>query len=358
MTQDEADRVDRKAPRQRRRDEGASEADSPSVRKDGIGRREATALGIAAASAGVLAAGMSGDAQTGTQGEADLADASKAKDASEARANVWDLPVTRNDRVDFFIEFLMGKNREKTALWLERIGRYGPLIESELREAGLPQDLLYLSMIESGLDPNAYSSADAAGLWQFIEETGERYGLEVSRYVDERRDPVRSTRAAIKYLSELNEMFGGSWYLAMAGYNSGENRVERILNEQAGGQTGDEALFWQIMDYLPSETRDYVPVTLAMGHIVKDPAQYGFTDIDPMEPLRFDEVAVPGGTTFEEAASAAGVSVEDIASLNPHLVRGMTPPDRDYPIRVPDGQGERVASVLQAEATGGSRLAD
>src|SRR5690606_12775103 len=134
----------------------------------------------------------------------------------------------------------------------------------------------------------------AAGLWQFISETGRRYGLEVSPYVDERRDPIAATDAALAYLSDLYERFG-SWYLAAAAYNSGENRVERVLRQRAGGQKGDDALFWKIDAYLPRETRDYVPLMLAAGHIGKDPNQYGFFGLEHQAPLAYDEVEVPGG---------------------------------------------------------------
>ncbi|MGH7477366.1 MAG: lytic transglycosylase domain-containing protein, partial [Longimicrobiales bacterium] len=267
---------------------------------------------------------------------------------ADAAEPSWDMPVTRNDQVDFFIEFLMGKNRDKTQLWLERTGRYGPLIREELRKAGMPEDLLYLAMIESGLDPNAYSKAHAAGIWQFIAPTGQRYGLEVSDYVDERRDPVKATRAALTYLKELNERFGGSWYLAAAGYNTGENRVDRILREQLGGARGDENLFWQIMDLLPRETRDYVPVMLAMGHIAKEPAKYGFDEVRLQQPLDFREVRVPAGTKLDDIAHAAGVPADQVTELNPHLVRGMTPPDRDWNVRVPLGTETRVAAQFQS----------
>src|SRR5690606_22886879 len=123
-----------------------------------------------------------------------------------------------------------GRNRDRTKVWLERQGRYGPLIREELRRRGMPEDLLYLALIESGLSPKAYSRAAASGMWQFISETGRRYGLEVSSEVDERRDPIRSTSAALDYLQELYARFG-SWYLAAAAYNTGENRIDRILRE-------------------------------------------------------------------------------------------------------------------------------
>ena len=265
--------------------------------------------------------------------------------ASETKGVTWDLTVTDHDRVDFFKEFLMGKNYDRTRSWLERTGKYGPMIQNELRERGMPEDLLYLTMIESGLNPNAYSKADAAGLWQFIEETGERYGLEVSTYVDERRDPVKSTVAALTYLQEMHERFD-SWYLSAAGYNTGENRVGRLMRETTGSEKGSDAGYWDIWERLPSETRDYVPLMLAMGHIAKEPEKHGFTDLEFQEPLQFEEVAVPGGTRLGEVARVAGVDAEVLEDLNPHLVKKQTPPGREWAVRVPVGQAQQVASAF------------
>jgi membrane-bound lytic murein transglycosylase D len=259
--------------------------------------------------------------------------------------DAWDLTVTRNDRVQFWIEFLEGRNRDRTHVWLEREGRYGEFIRSRLRERGMPEDLFYLAMIESGLSTGAYSHAHASGIWQFIAETGRRYGLEVSSYVDERRDPVKSTDAALDYLSDLYDRFG-SWYLAAAGYNSGENRVERILRERAGGQKGDDALYWRIASFLPRETRDYVPLMLAAGYIGKDPNGHGFHGLEHQAPLAFDRVEVQGGILLTTVARAAGVDASLVADLNPHLVRGMTPPGRSWEVRVPVGRRAAVLSGL------------
>ena len=259
----------------------------------------------------------------------------------EAAGNVagvaeWDLPVTHNERVERFIGFLSEGNRKNTAVWLERQGKYGPMIRAELRRRGMPEDLLYLALIESGLSPKAYSRAAASGMWQFIAETGQRYGLEVSSEVDERRDPIKSTAAALDYLQELYDRFG-SWYLAAAAYNTGENRVERILRERAGGARGEEELYWRIAPYLPRETRDYVPLMLAMGHIAKDPAKYGFDALEYQEPLRFEVVWVPGATELETIARAAGVDAERVEELNLHLMKGRTPASRGWSVRIPEG---------------------
>ena len=296
--------------------------------------RRNLAMGLAAGTLGGIAA-------TGQPGEPGVEPTGLAM-GSEPEPSVhfvapksWDIEQTKNDKVDFFIEFLMFRNHDKTKLWLERLGKYGPMIQERLAERGMPQDLIWLATIESGLDPNAYSSADAAGIWQFIAETGQRHGLEVSEYVDERRDPIASTDAALDYLQKLNDRFGGSWYLAAAGYNTGENRVERIVREKAGGRTGDESVYWQISGSLPKETRDYVPVMLAMAHIGKDPAKYGFPDLQPQEPLQFSEMMVAGGTPLSDVAARIGVDAEVLYELNPHLVKQQTPPGREWSVRIP-----------------------
>ena len=295
--------------------------------------RRNLALGMAATTLGGLT--VAAESDPAAQASAPLAMNEPESVVSFTPAKSWDIEETRNEEVDFFIDFLRGKNHDKTKLWLERLGKYGPMIQAKLAERGMPQDLIWLATIESGLDPNAYSSADAAGLWQFIEETGERHGLEVTEYVDERRDPIAATDAALDYLKKLNNRFGGSWYLAAAGYNTGENRVERIVRERAGGRFGDESVFWQIAKHLPSETRDYVPVMLAMGHIGKDPAKYGFPNLQMQEALQFGEMKVPGGTPLSDVAKQIGVEAEVLYELNPHLIRKQTPPGREWNVRVP-----------------------
>jgi membrane-bound lytic murein transglycosylase D len=252
----------------------------------------------------------------------------------------WDLPVTRNEAVDRWIGFLSGRNADKTQVWLERKGMYGPMIRAELRKRGMPEDLLYLALIESGLSPKAYSKAHASGMWQFISETGRRYGLQQAADLDERRDPVKSTGAALTYLQELYDRFG-SWYLAAAAYNTGENRVGRIMRETFGTERGTDEHFWRIAHRLPRETRDYVPLMLAAAHIGKDPAQFGLGELSYHEPLAYDEVEVPAGTDLVVVARASGVEASAVVDLNPHLTRGRTPASRAYVVRIP--AGTRVA---------------
>jgi membrane-bound lytic murein transglycosylase D len=323
--------------------------------------KETVAVGLAASTLALLGAGMATEQKK-------MADASGLAMTPEPDVEPevdlyadllpaeWDLPSERNERIDFFIDFLKGERYDDFKEWLERVGKYGPMIRAELAARGMPQDLLYLAIIESGLDPNAYSSAHAAGIWQFIEETGERYGLEVSDYVDERRDPVKATGAALTYLQEMHERFD-SYFLAAAGYNTGENRVGRVMREVTGSERGADEDYWRINDRLPRETRDYVPLMIAAGHIAKDPGAHGFPELNFQEPLRFDVVNVPGGTSLEDVAQAAGVSVEEVVDLNPHLVRQQTPPDRDWGVRVPEGSDRTFAANWAADATG-SRVSE
>jgi hypothetical protein len=322
------------------------------LRQSGVTRRHGVALGLAASSLAMLAGTTRGGGGAVSEEEVAVALAEgfmPPEQVTEQKGVTWDLHVSEHDRIDFFVEFLMGRNYDKTRTWLERIGKYGPMIQNELRERGMPEDLLFLAMIESGLNPTAYSKAHASGMWQFISETGQRYGLEVSRYVDERRDPVKSTAAGLTYLQMMHDRFG-SWYLSAAGYNTGENRVGRLMRERNGTERGTDEGYWDIWDRLPRETRDYVPLMIAMGHIAKEPGKYGFHNLQYEEPLRFEEVVVPGGTRMSDIAHAAGVSTEVVEDLNPHFLRGQTPPNRDMAVRVPVGQQQRVASALSGQA--------
>ena len=260
----------------------------------------------------------------------------------------WDLPVTRNESVDSWINFLKGRNREKTEVWMERSGKYTPMIREQLRARGMPEDLIYLAFIESGYSTKARSHAAAVGLWQFIAETGKRYGLDVNSYVDERRDPIESTDAALDYLQELYDRFG-SWYLAAAAYNTGENRVARIMRNQTGRERGRDQDFWNIAHLLPSETRNYVPLMLAAGHIGKEPEKFGFIGVQYQEPLSYTNVTVPGGVALSTVAKAAGVATESVTELNPHLLREMTPPNKTWVVRVP--KGSEVAFATNFEST-------
>jgi membrane-bound lytic murein transglycosylase D len=256
----------------------------------------------------------------------------------------WDIPVVRNAPVERFVDIFTGRQQDRMALYLKRSGRYEGMIRGKLRERGMPEDLLYLSMIESGFNPTAKSHASAVGLWQFIEGTGTRYGLRVDGYVDERRHPEKSTDAALDYLQDLHRQFG-SWYLAAAAYNTGENRVARVMRQVTGKERGKDADFWRIRSRLPSETREYVPLMVAAALIGKEPAKYGLDGVARWMPLEHDEVQVPAGTRLKTVAAAVGVTENEVKRLNPHLVRSVTPPGKKpYPVRVPEGRAERFAA--------------
>jgi membrane-bound lytic murein transglycosylase D len=189
----------------------------------------------------------------------------------------WDLSNIDHARVDSWVRTFSTnpKVRSNFVVWLERKPKYESMISAKLTERDMPQDLIYLAMIESGFNPKAKSPAAAGGLWQFISETGKRYGLTVNKKVDERNQPEKATEAALSYLSDLHDRFG-SWYLAAAAYNTGENRVGRIMREVTGSEKGTDADYYRISSRLPKETQDYVPMMIAAARISKDPARYGF----------------------------------------------------------------------------------
>ncbi|HOB70013.1 MAG TPA: LysM peptidoglycan-binding domain-containing protein, partial [Syntrophorhabdaceae bacterium] len=243
----------------------------------------------------------------------------------------FDIPIVFNDAVKYFIQYFTTEKRKVFGNWLKRSRYYIPLMKEILKEQGLPEDLVYLAMIESGFNPKAYSPAKACGPWQFIYETGGRYGLKVNYWIDERRDPEKSTVAATKYLKDLFNQFG-CWYLAAAGYNSGEKRVERAVEKHG---TND---FWEIVKYntLPRETREYIPKLIAAAIIAKDPERYGFGSIVYDEPIRFSLIKVPAGSPLVAIARSASIDLAALRQTNPEILRGITPPDMDnYEVKLP-----------------------
>jgi membrane-bound lytic murein transglycosylase D len=268
----------------------------------------------------------------------------------------WDLPIERNESVLRYVRLFEQRQPDRVALYLKRAGRYEGMIRTKLRDRGMPEDLLYLSMVESGFNTNARSKAQAVGLWQFIADTGRRYGLRIDSYVDERRDPEKATDAALRYLQDLHNMFG-SWNLAAAAYNTGEGRVARIMREETGAVRGVEADFWRIRGRLPSETREYVPLMFAMALVGKEPHKYGIDRVERWLPLETERVEVPGGTELAVVARAVGVSEEEIQRLNPHLVRSMTPPGDAYGVVIPTGRAEVYAANFEQARAEAARLA-
>lgn len=266
-----------------------------------------------------------------------------ASAALSDRAPTWDLPNLDHDRVDYFVRLFTGSKRDEFAGFLTRMGHYQPMISRKLAERGMPQDLIYLAMIESGFRPKAYSRAHASGLWQFISGTARRYGLDINRAVDERNDPERATDAALDYLAELYGQFG-SWYLAAAAYNTGEGRVARIMRQVTGSVRGNEYSYYKIRSRLPRETRDYVPLMVAAARIAKEPRRYGFADVRPGEPLTYDVVEVAPASQLADIAKASGTTVAELRRLNPQLKLSRTRNDRKDLIRIPAGSSERFAA--------------
>jgi membrane-bound lytic murein transglycosylase D len=252
------------------------------------------------------------------------------------RKKEFDIPIVINDKVERFLNFFQTTGRKSFSNWLARAGRYVPYMREVLKENGLPEDLVYLAMIESGFNPYAYSRAKALGPWQFIYPTGKRYGLKSNWWVDERRDPEKSTIAAAKYLRDLYDMFE-CWYLAAAGYNAGENKIANGIKRY---RTED---FWELTKhrYLKQETKHYVPQMIAAAFLSKDPEKYGFVDIEYQEPLRYDKVMVPPGMDLRLIAKACEITVDELKELNPELRRWCTPPDPpEYEIKIPFGKTE------------------
>ncbi len=255
----------------------------------------------------------------------------------------YDMPVVMNDRVEFFIRHFQTNGRSAFKKWLARSTKYLSMKRRILRENGLPEDLAYLVLIESGFNPRAYSRAGAAGTWQFMPWTGRRYGLRVDWWIDERRDPEKSTRAAAAYLRRLYDMFG-SWYLAGAGYNAGEGRIRSVSRRY---KTND---FWEMAEKrrgLKKETRDYIPKYLAAMIIAKEPAKYGFDDIEYSRPVTYDKLPLRKATDLRVIAKACGCLVKELTELNPELKRGVTPPGyRGYYVKVPRGKAEVTMANL------------
>jgi membrane-bound lytic murein transglycosylase D len=264
-----------------------------------------------------------------------------AEEIAEAQVQ-YDFPVTMNRQVEYYLDFFQNKNRRSFARWLSRSTAYLPFIKKQLKEAGLPQDLAYLAMIESGFSQTARSRARAVGMWQFIRSTALNYGLKVNNYVDERRDPVKSTEAAVEYLTDLYEEFG-SWYLAVAGYNAGEGKIRRAVKKY------ESTNFWVLAQgrYLKLETKRYVPKLIAAIIIAKNPEQYGFSDVAYQAPLVYDTIETPRWTALKAVALACDVDVKVLQGFNRELLKPFTPPDSPaYLLKLPVGKKEMVEKNL------------
>lgn len=245
-----------------------------------------------------------------------------------------DYNETAIEAVKKHIIFFTGKIREKFSLWLSRSGRYVELMKGILKENNIPEEIVFLPLIESGFNPNAYSPARAVGYWQFIASTAKRYGLKIDWWKDERKDPIKSTMAAANYLRDLYDMFG-SWNLAMAAYNAGEGKIIRALSKSKADD------YWTLLKtrYIKSETKNYVPKFIAASLIANSPEYFGFDSLDYHNPLEFDYVTLDSPIDLEVAARCAETDVQTIRDLNPELRRWCTPPDvSEYNLRIPAGK--------------------
>ncbi|HEU4954978.1 MAG TPA: transglycosylase SLT domain-containing protein [Gemmatimonadales bacterium] len=274
----------------------------------------------------------------------------------DADAVTWDFDVQTyapHPRVQYYLGYFKAMAPSRLALVLERGARYEPMIRERLAAEGLPGDLFYLAMIESGWSSEAVSRSYAVGMWQFMRGTGRGYGLRVDTWVDERRDPVKATDAAARHLRDLRERFG-SLYLAAAAYNAGAGTVSRGLvrlepaEEMEEAEEAGDAAFFRLAEtkLLRHETRDYVPKLIAAAIIAKQPARYGIAT-SPVQPFAYDSLVVPDATGLDVVARLAGVSLGEITDLNPQYLRLATPPGTESVIRLPAGTGAAMAASYE-----------
>lgn len=265
----------------------------------------------------------------------------KAKAEAELKNTQSDLPLIINDYVAGYINYFSTRGRGVFERALVRSGRYREMIERVFKQQGIPQDLIYLAQAESGFHPLALSRARARGMWQFMASRGVGYGLRRSWWVDDRQDPEKSTQAAARHLKDLYNQFG-DWYLAMAAYNSGPGNVQ-----QAVQRTG-YADFWELYkrDVLPKETKNYVPIILAMTIMSKNLAQYGLDNVQMDAPEHYDVVTVDYPVDLRLVAECVDVPVEQLVELNPSLLRRTTPKDQSYDLHLPEGSKERYQAAI------------
>ncbi len=265
----------------------------------------------------------------------DLVDADLAK-------TIYDVPVVINDRVLHFMNYFQTQARKKIETGLLRAGRYRKIIEKIFEEEGVPRDLMYMALVESTFNPLAYSRARAKGIWQFMSSTARIYNLRIGKFIDERSDPEKSTRAAARHIKKLYSMFG-DWHLVMAGYNSGEGHILRAIER---GGTGN---FWRLAEkqLLPRETQNHVPAILASIIIARNPEKYGFTE--KSEPsLNYEKVTLPAPVNLRALASAAKISLDQLKQLNPHLPYLRVPASYSkVQVNLPVGKKKSVLAALQ-----------
>ncbi len=294
--------------------------------------------------------------ESGVEGaRAEIAEKEDSSEEVEKKAEMpyksayGDIPMDYNVHVEKWIRYFTGKGRKHMKLYLERSTRYLPMMKNVLRENGLPEDLVYIALIESGFSPRAHSRANAVGYWQFIRGTGRRFGLKLDTFIDERRDPVLSTRAAAEYFKTLYN-FLGSWHLAMAAYNVGEMRVKRAVTRY---YTRD---FWELIKKrrsFPAETKNYVPKFIAAAMIAKNPERYGFTDLQFEDPLSYDTVTLQNPISLSKLAANLSVDVDELKLLNPKFRTDFVPISRNNEtvVRIPVGRATDALAALPMSVT-------
>lgn len=269
-------------------------------------------------------------------------DSLKQEDVAEyEKISKTSIPIVVNAEVERFIRFFQTAHRKYFTKWLERSYAYLPAMKEVFRQEGLPEDLAYLALIESGYNPYAYSRARATGIWQFMRATGRRYNLDSDWWVEERRDPIKSTHAAARYLRDLYKIFG-SWYLAVASYNAGEGKILRAIKKYKTDN------FWTMSKYryLRRETKDYIPKFIAAMIIAKDPEKYGFDNLNSSPLYEYDEVVFEKPVDLHQVAEAIEIDIEELKKLNPELKKWCTPLNvSSYALKIPKDKQELL--VLQ-----------
>ncbi len=245
------------------------------------------------------------------------------------------IPMILNESVESHMEYFKTRGRDRFQLWLDRSTRYIAMMKEIFREKNLPEDLVYVALIESGFNPYAVSWCRAVGAWQFMPATGKLYGLKIDWWIDERKDPIKSTNAAAEHLKDLHNLFG-SWPLALASYNAGAGKVQRAVLRTRSDD------FWDLKAsrYIKPETKNYVPKYMAATIIAKNPEAYGFT-LSKVDPYTYDEVIIEESTDLRLIARCADCNYQDIKELNPEIKRWVTPPHYPrYTLRIPSGKKE------------------